>query len=70
MSEIEHRVRETLIEGIVVGDDALMERYLDGEVPSVATSRRHSQKVSLPRPSSLSCAARRLAAWAWTDSRL
>ncbi|MGA2531080.1 MAG: elongation factor G [Acidimicrobiales bacterium] len=34
MSELEHRVRETLIEGIVVGDDALMERYLEGEVPS------------------------------------
>ncbi|MGH9291528.1 MAG: elongation factor G, partial [Acidimicrobiales bacterium] len=31
MSEQEHRVRETLVEGIVVADDALMERYLDGE---------------------------------------
>jgi elongation factor G len=34
MSEIEHRVREALIEGIVVGDDELMERYLEGDVPS------------------------------------
>jgi elongation factor G len=34
MSEIEHRVREALIEGIVVGDDDLMERYLEGDVPS------------------------------------
>ena len=30
----EHDVREQLVEGIVVGDDALMERYLDGDVPS------------------------------------
>ncbi|MGO9965000.1 MAG: elongation factor G [Acidimicrobiales bacterium] len=34
ISELEHRVRETLIEGIVVADDAMMERYLEGEVPS------------------------------------
>ncbi|NNN18957.1 MAG: elongation factor G [Acidimicrobiaceae bacterium] len=34
ISELEHRVREQLVEGIVVGDDALMERYLDGEVPN------------------------------------
>ncbi len=34
MSEIEHRVRDNLVEGIVVADDELMERYLDGEVPS------------------------------------
>ncbi len=33
ISEREHRVREQLVEGIVVGDDALMERYLDGEIP-------------------------------------
>jgi elongation factor G len=30
----EHEVREQLVEGIVVGDDDLMERYLDGDVPS------------------------------------
>ena len=34
LADLEHQVREQLIEGIVVGDDALMERYLDGEVPS------------------------------------
>ncbi|MDA8080714.1 MAG: elongation factor G, partial [Actinomycetota bacterium] len=34
ISEFEHRVREQLLEGIVVGDDSLMERYLDGESPS------------------------------------
>ena len=33
ISDLEHRVREQLVEGIVVGDDALMERYLDGEIP-------------------------------------
>lgn len=33
ISELEHRVREQLIEGIVVGDDELMEKYLDGEIP-------------------------------------
>jgi elongation factor G len=34
LADIEHQVREQLIEGIVVGDDALMERYLEGEIPS------------------------------------
>jgi elongation factor G len=34
MSEQEHRVRDNLIEGIVVADDELMERYLDGDMPS------------------------------------
>lgn len=29
----EHQVREALVEGIVVADDSLMERYLEGEVP-------------------------------------
>jgi elongation factor G len=31
MVEAEHQVREALVEGIVVADDALVERYLDGE---------------------------------------
>lgn len=35
MSELEHQVHDNLVEGIVVADDALMERYLDGDVPSV-----------------------------------
>jgi elongation factor G len=30
----EEQIREQLVEGIVVGDDALMERYLEGDVPS------------------------------------
>jgi elongation factor G len=35
LADREHAVREQLVEGIVVGDDALMERYLDGDVPSI-----------------------------------
>jgi len=35
MEEQEHRVHDNLVEGIVVADDALMERYLDGDVPSL-----------------------------------
>jgi elongation factor G len=34
MEEFEHRVHEALVEGIVVADDDLMERYLEGDVPS------------------------------------
>jgi elongation factor G len=34
LAALEHEVREQLVEGIVVGDDGLMERYLDGDVPS------------------------------------
>ncbi|HZT67231.1 MAG TPA: elongation factor G [Acidimicrobiales bacterium] len=33
MEASEHQVREALVEGIVVADDALMERYLEGDVP-------------------------------------
>src|SRR5580704_2472756 len=33
IAELEHRVHANLVEGIVVADDELMERYLDGEVP-------------------------------------
>jgi len=36
LAELEHQVREQLVEGIVVGDDSLMERYLEGDVPSTA----------------------------------
>ncbi|MDQ6838608.1 MAG: elongation factor G [Actinomycetota bacterium] len=35
MEITEHEVHDNLVEGIVVADDELMERYLDGEVPSV-----------------------------------
>ncbi|MHB8328861.1 MAG: elongation factor G [Acidimicrobiales bacterium] len=34
LAAVEHEVREHLVEGIVVGDDALMERYLEGDIPS------------------------------------
>jgi elongation factor G len=36
LAAIEHEVREQLVEGIVVGDDGLMERYLEGEALSGA----------------------------------
>jgi elongation factor G len=35
MAEAEASVHEALVEGIVVADDELLERYLEGEVPSV-----------------------------------
>lgn len=34
MEELEHRIHDNLVEGIVVADDDLMTRYLDGDVPS------------------------------------
>jgi elongation factor G len=40
MEEQEHRVHDNLVEGIVVADDALLERYLDGDVPSVPELER------------------------------
>jgi elongation factor G len=36
MEELEHRVHDALVEGIVVADDALLERYLEGDMPSFA----------------------------------
>jgi len=35
MVDREHEVHDNLVEGIVVGNDDLLERYLDGDVPSV-----------------------------------
>jgi elongation factor G len=35
MAVTEHSVHDSLVEGIVVADDELMERYLEGEVPTV-----------------------------------
>ena len=35
MEELEHQVHDNLVEGIVVADDALLERYLEGDVPSL-----------------------------------
>ncbi|HEX2698578.1 MAG TPA: elongation factor G [Acidimicrobiales bacterium] len=34
MESREHQVHDDLVEGIVVGDDDLMERYLEGDIPS------------------------------------
>jgi hypothetical protein len=39
LADQEHQVHEQLVEGIVVGDDDLMERYLDGETSSATSSR-------------------------------
>ena len=36
MEVSEHQIHDALIEGIVVADDGLMERYLEGDVPSFA----------------------------------
>jgi len=35
LAATEHQVHDALVEGIVVADDDLMERYLEGEVPNV-----------------------------------
>ncbi len=35
MEELEQQVHDNLVEGIVVADDAMLERYLDGDVPGV-----------------------------------
>jgi elongation factor G len=35
MEALEHQVHDNLVEGIVVADDAMLERYLDGDVPGV-----------------------------------
>ena len=34
MEALEHQVHDNLVEGIVVAEDALLERYLDGDMPS------------------------------------
>ncbi len=35
MADREHEVHDNLVEGIVVADDEMLERYLDGDVPSI-----------------------------------
>ncbi len=40
MAEAEASVHEALVEGIVVGDDDLLERYLEGDMPSVEELER------------------------------
>lgn len=44
MSEQEHEVHDNLVEGIVVADDALLEQYLEGEIPSVEELERTMAK--------------------------
>ena len=34
MEDLEHRTHDSLVEGIVVADDDLLERYLDGDMPN------------------------------------
>jgi elongation factor G len=36
MEALEQQVHDNLVEGIVVAEDALLERYLDGDIPSVS----------------------------------
>ncbi|MGE3618887.1 MAG: elongation factor G [Acidimicrobiia bacterium] len=40
MEQLEHQVHDSLVEGIVVADDAMLERYLEGEVPAFADLER------------------------------
>ncbi len=40
MAEQERRVHDNLVEGIVVADDDMLERYLEGDVPSVEELER------------------------------
>jgi elongation factor G len=40
MEALERQVHDNLVEGIVVAEDALLERYLDGETPSVEELER------------------------------
>ena len=59
LAATEHEVREQLVEGIVVGDDDLMERYLEGDVPSTAELEESSPPVSPTAWSFPSSAGRR-----------
>jgi len=34
LAELEHQVHDNLVEGIVVADDAMLERFLEGDVPA------------------------------------
>ena len=34
MADVEHEIHDNLVEGIVVADDEVLERYLDGQAPS------------------------------------
>ena len=56
---LEHQVHDNLVEGIVVADDDLLERYLDGDMPIARGARAHARPRRRRRPRcSRSCAAR------------
>ena len=60
MAVQEHAVHDALVEGIVVADDDLMERYLEGDVPSVERAGEDpGPRRGLAPRCSPSCAARR-----------
>jgi len=44
METREHEVHDNLVEGIVVADDTLLERYLEGDIPSVEELERTMSK--------------------------
>ncbi len=44
LTDLEHRTHDSLVEGIVVADDALLERYLEGDIPSVHELERTMAK--------------------------
>ena len=59
LADLEHQVHDNLVEGIVVADDELMERYLEGDVPSVE-ELEHTLALGVAdaHACSRSCAAR------------
>jgi elongation factor G len=64
MSAMEHRVHEALVEGIVVADDDLMERYLEGVTPStkeLETTLAHGVAAATVFPVVCGSAARQIA---------
>ena len=48
MEALEHQVHDNLVEGIVVADDDLLERYLDGDVPASRSSSAPCTTASPP----------------------
>jgi elongation factor G len=46
MEELEHQVHDNLVEGIVVAEDALLERYLEGDMPSL-TELEHALTLGI-----------------------
>lgn len=48
MEAQEHEVHDALVEGAVVADDALLERYLDGDVPSLE-ELEHALTIGIER---------------------